>query len=116
MQDSYSHSRQPPCYGPWIQNYQCCQQTEPMTSVSNPTTETENIKTPEPTCMHNCTKPHAPDRAFCPAKDSTHQSCGKIGHWDARTKAPPVDRRIQARSNPDIDTMVENKSRHVVLM
>ena len=32
----------------------------------------------------NCTKSHAPGRASCPAKDSTCQSCGRIGHWDVR--------------------------------
>ena len=44
-------------------------------------------KTSKPQNQHawrNCTKSHAPGRAFCPAKDSTCQSCGKIGHWDAR--------------------------------
>ena len=51
MQDSHSHSRQSQCYGPWIQNCQCCHQMKLMTSVSSPTTGTENIKTQEPTCM-----------------------------------------------------------------
>ena len=51
MQDSYSHSRQPPCYEHQIQNCQCCQQMEPMTSVFPPTTALENIKTPKSTCM-----------------------------------------------------------------
>ena len=31
-------------------------------------------------------------------------------------KAPLVDRRIQTRSHPDMDTMVENKSRPTLLM
>ena len=56
IQDSHSHSRQPKCYGPWIQNCQCCQKMEPMTSVLPPTTATENIKTPEPTCMQDLHK------------------------------------------------------------
>ena len=30
--------------------------------------------------------------------------------------APPVDRRIQTRSHPDVDPMVENKNRPTVLM
>ena len=35
-----------------------------------------------------------------------------IGMPDAR--APPVDRRIQTRSHPDVDTMVEKKQTHSV--
>ena len=32
------------------------------------------------------------------------------------SKAPPVDRRIQTRSHPDMDTMVEDKNRPILLM
>ena len=37
-----------------------------------------------------------------------------IGMPDA--EGPPVDRRIQTRSHPDVDPMVENKSRPTILM
>ena len=83
MQDSHSHSRQPQCYGPQIQNCWCCQQTEPMTSVL-PTTATKNIKPLEPICMWELHTIPCTGRALYPAKDSTCQSCGSIGHWDIR--------------------------------
>ena len=116
MQDLHSHSRQPPCYWPQIQNCQCCQQMEPKTSVSPPTTATGNIKTPEPICMQELHKSHTPDRTSCPAKDPTCPFLAKfvIGMQDI--KAPLVDRRIQTRSHPDVDTLVENKSRPTLLM
>ena len=47
-------------------------------------------KTLNPHNLHtcgNCTKSHAPGRASCPAKDSTCQSCGRIGHWDIRCQS-----------------------------
>ena len=34
----------------------------------------------------------------------------------ADTEAPPVNRRIQTRNHPDMDPMLENKSRPTVLM
>ena len=87
MKDSHSHSRQPQCYGPWIQNCQCCQQMELMTSVLPTTTATKNIETQNQYICGNCTKSHAPDRASCPAKDSTCQACGRFGHWDVRCQS-----------------------------
>ena len=41
-------------------------------------------KVPRKTQCGNCTKPHAPGRQHCPAKDSTCNYCHKVGHW--RTK------------------------------
>ena len=32
----------------------------------------------------NCMKSHLPGQASCPAKDSTCNKCGKVGHWKPR--------------------------------
>ena len=81
MQDSHSTSRQPQRYGPQIQNCLCCQQKEPMTSVSPTTTATKTCQNQH--AYRNCTKSHA----SCSAKDSTCWSCGRIGHWDIRCQS-----------------------------
>ena len=38
-------------------------------------------KVPKKSQCGNCTKPHAPGRQHCPAKDSTCHCCHKVGHW-----------------------------------
>ena len=40
----------------------------------------------------------------------------QLGTGISDAKAPPVDRRIQARVQPDVDPKVENKSRCTLLM
>ena len=86
------------------------------TSVLPPTTATENIKTPKPTCMWELHKvpytwqPSALPRT--PHADLVVKLV--IGMPDA--KAPLVDQRFQTRSHSDVDTLVENKSRPTLLM
>ena len=116
MQDSHSYSRQPQYCWPQIQNCQCCQQMEPMTSVSSTTTATKNF-TPQ-TNMHVGIALSPMHLAEPPALPRTphanHVAELVTGTSDA--EAPPVNRRIQTRSYPDIDPKVENKSRPTLLM
>ena len=83
MQDSHSHSRQPPCYGPQVQTVNAVNKQ----SWWSQSCQQQYQKTSKPQNQHacgNCTKSHAPGRASYHAKDSTCQSYGKTGHWDAR--------------------------------
>ena len=105
MQHSHSLSRQPQCYGPQIQNCQCCQQMELMTAVSPITTQ----KTLNPQNQHTCeicTKSHTSGRASYPAKDCTCQLCDRTGTGMSDAKGPLVNRRIQTRSHPDVGPKV----------
>ena len=120
MQDSHSHSRQPQCYGPGIQNCQCCQQMEPMTSFS-PTAATTATKTLNPHKRHacgNCTKSHGTWQSLLPCQ-GLHMPImwqnWSLGH-QMQKKTPPVDRRIQTRSHPDMGPKGGNKSRPTLLM
>ena len=56
-------------------------------SVWPTTTATKMLYPQNQHACGNCTKFHAPGRASCPAKDSTCQSCVKIGHWHARCQS-----------------------------
>ena len=40
----------------------------------------------------------------------------KLVTGTADAKVPPIDRKIQTRSHPDVDPRVENKSRLTLLM
>ena len=58
------------------------------TSSMGLATKTVNAiqKVPKKSQCGDCTKPHAPGRQHCPAKDSTCTYCRKVGHWRVKCR------------------------------
>ena len=78
---------------------------------SHPQQQQQKILNPQKQhACRNCTKSHAPGRTSNLPRTSHANHVAELVTGMSHTEAPPVDRRIQTRSHPDMGPKVESKS------